>query len=329
VLDDATAAAVAAAFGLGVPRDAVADPSPDARGAMGEVTRLDTDRGAWAVKRLFAWARIDNVASDMRLQEAAAGAGLRLPTPVRSTSGDGVATIDGSRYRVYEWVELPALPVAPAAPALAAEIGRALGAIHALRLPASGAVTPWLTTRPPSNRWSELASRAAEAGAAWAADALAALPALRELESIADLGLGGAGGEAVLCHNDVGPGNVGAFDDGSIILLDWEHAGPQDPARELGYVVVGWCVDGGSVAVDAAAALVDGYRSKAALPTPGLEVFSGSACALLNFTAAQGNAALTSDDDDQRAFATGNVTRLLQHPVRRTQLEAILEAVER
>ena len=71
--------AVVARFSLGQPLGA---PAYVARGAMGEVWRLETTAGRWAVKWQFPWAPAEPVPADMAIQRAAADAGIPLPLPV-------------------------------------------------------------------------------------------------------------------------------------------------------------------------------------------------------------------------------------------------------
>jgi aminoglycoside phosphotransferase len=46
----------------------------------------------------------------------------------------------------------------------------------------------------------------------------------------------------VLSHNDVNPGNI-MYDGERLLLLDWEHAGPNDPYFDLAAIAVFVCMD--------------------------------------------------------------------------------------
>jgi Ser/Thr protein kinase RdoA (MazF antagonist) len=310
------------AFGLGTP---TGDACDVARGAMGQGVRVDTDRGSWAVKRLFPWASIANAEIDMTVQEAAARAGVPLPRPIRSVNGNAVEAVDGENYRVYEWIEIASLPSSPASLELAGAIGRTLATLHAMRLPAAQRVTPWLTTRPPQERWRALAEQSTAASAPWASALAGALPILRALEPIADRS---PVGDPILCHNDLGPGNVAHGSAGELIVLDWEHAGPQAPSQELGYVLVAWCTEGGSADAAVARTLASGYRQVTPFPeTPDIAMFAGVACSTLNFIAGQIHSALTSTDEHQRDFATANLSNLLERPLTTEMLQTLADAV--
>jgi aminoglycoside phosphotransferase (APT) family kinase protein len=47
---------------------------------------------------------------------------------------------------------------------------------------------------------------------------------------------------AVLSHNDVNPGNL-VYDGGNLLLLDWDHAGPNDPFYDLAAISVFLAMD--------------------------------------------------------------------------------------
>lgn len=322
-MDDVDVLAEACAvFGLGT----LGEARDVARGAMGQVMRVDTDRGSWAVKRLFPWANIANAETDMTIQEAAAIEGVPLPRPIRSVNGNAVEAVNGENYRVYEWIEIASLPSSPAGLELAGAIGQTLATLHAMRLPATQRVTPWLTTRPPQERWRALAEQSTAGPAPWASALAGALPILQALEPVADRS---PVGEPILCHNDLGPGNVAYGSAGELVVLDWEHAGPQAPSQELGYVLVAWCTAAGSADTAAAQALAVGYRQIAPFPEPpDIAMFAGVACSTLNFTAGQIHSALTSTDEGQRDFATANLSNLLERPLTTEMLQALADAVE-
>jgi hypothetical protein len=321
-MTDDIAGEVAAAFGLGAP---TGDAETVARGAMGEVSRLVTELGTWAVKRLFEWANTSNADTDVVLQEAARKAGVRLPAPVHSANGKVIESIQGDSYRVYEWIDIPGLPAAPASPDVAREIGRTLGIIHSLRVAADGPVTPWLTAYPPAERWDQVVAAAEAAKPEWSRLLSDALPAIRGLESVASCA---TQDDPILCHNDFGPGNIAVGPDSDIIVLDWEHAGAQDARQELGYVLAGWCIAGDGVSTDAARELFAGYASTTSVPPPlDVGMFAGVACANLNFTVGQAFSSLFATDDGQKRFANANVTNLLRHPLTVEALQAILDAI--
>ncbi len=98
------AADVARRFSLGT-RPRLSD-GPVARGKEGEVWRLDTDEGDWAVKVPFEHADEDAVRRSASFQEDACAAGVPTPLVCRTTDRHVFATIEGRQVRVYEWVDL-------------------------------------------------------------------------------------------------------------------------------------------------------------------------------------------------------------------------------
>ena len=72
------AAALSERFGVGTP---TAPLTPVDRGFTGQVWQLATETGRWAAKMLFEGADPAGAEQDVRLQEAALGAGLSLPRP--------------------------------------------------------------------------------------------------------------------------------------------------------------------------------------------------------------------------------------------------------
>jgi Ser/Thr protein kinase RdoA (MazF antagonist) len=280
---------------------------------MGEIWRLDTARGRWAVKWQFPWAPADPRPPDVAVQAAAARAGIPLPRPVTTTAGDAVVPIDGRHARVYPWVDTGPPLVPPAEPATAAQAGRLLGILHGLALPADGPIDPWYTTPPTTTAWDDLAGRAAAAGAPWAAGLAAARPLIAEL---VELAAAPPDGPAIVCHRDFSPGNVLPGPGGPLVVLDWEDSGPLPPRRELGAALLAWCrgdaeADGGP-RFDAATAtaMAGGYAATAGYrPRLDRGCFATAAAAHLNFLQVMAGQAL--DDPAHRRFAEGQLASLL------------------
>jgi aminoglycoside phosphotransferase (APT) family kinase protein len=312
---------LASRFGLGTPAGPM---TPVARGVMGRVWSLDTERGRWAVKSLFDWATVDGAETDVALQEAAAGAGVALPGPVRSPAGGVVETVARRRWRAYEWMELAPPPVVPVDPALAGAVGELLATLHRMALPAPAAISRWFTRQPPAERWSALLARADAEGAAWAPALAEAMPAIAELGRIA---AHPAQEPTVLCHCDLIPDNVRPGPDG-LVVLDWEHAGALPPGWELGYVLSAWCLapDGG-VDVDGACSLIRSYRQRSGMSRePALALFAAAASAWLDFAGGLVARALNGGDGEQGTFVLRNLRATLANPPARARLERLLDA---
>jgi Ser/Thr protein kinase RdoA (MazF antagonist) len=265
---DLSASSIAAAFGLGTPTGplvAVAGgPSAVHRSA-----RLATSRGRFAVKVLGRGHAHGVEASEVpvRLELAALAAGVPLPRPCLAVAtGAGVAEVAGPDrqpvlVRVHEWVE-GTTPAAPAPPWLAGQLGAALAAIHGLGLgPGEGdQVDPWYRAAHGAAHWRELAGRAERAGRGWAGCLRAALPLLAEVEAL----VAARAAEAVpllVTHCDLVPGNVLVSAGERPWIVDWDDAGPWNPAEEVAAAVVSWSSGARGVPDEGVAlALVEGYR---------------------------------------------------------------------
>jgi Ser/Thr protein kinase RdoA (MazF antagonist) len=286
------------------------------RGAMGEIWRLATSRGIWAVKWQFGWAPAPPHPADVPVQLAAAAAGIPLPRPVLTPAGEAVAQAGERHARVYEWVDLAPVTGVPAPGPVAAEAGRLLGVLHKLALRASEPDDPWYSRAPSAADWAALAERAGAAGMSWAGG----LAAARDL--IAGLTTRAAGpqpsGQRITCHRDFNPDNVipaaagGRPAGGHLVVLDWEECGPLDPSQELGYALFAWCTGQGQISTSAMTALLGGYT--AALgerPRLSPAMFTTAIAVHLNFLHVM--AAQAIEDPDHRDFAEQQVTGLLDH----------------
>src|SRR5262249_36956579 len=192
---------------------------------------------------------------DVALQQAAAGAGILLPAPVRSRSGAVVESICGHSWRAYEWIHSGPQLIAPVSAAITQEMGRILATIHRLGLPAPGRISPYRRSHRsggwiggagpvPGAEWRELAARARARHADWAPALTEAIPTLVDLGTI---GEGATPPPPVLCHNTLGPGSVrlgtlpreagggGAGNGrGGLVGVGWEQAGGVPPSRGVG-----------------------------------------------------------------------------------------------
>ena len=299
------AQSVAAAFGLGEPRR---PPVYVTRGAMGEVWRLETAASMWAVKALFEWDPPPPIPADVEVQLAAAGAGVRLPRPVLTTDGRAVVEVDGQRYRAYEWVDLEESLTVPVSVDRAREAGWILGTIHSLPVPPDSEVDSWYVRAPAADRWSTLVERAQVAEAAWVDGLQVRVELLTELGAFVDRA---ACGSPVVCHRDFDPSNVLPDKTGYLVTLDWENAGPLDPAAEVAFSLVAWTSAGGTADARAATALLDGYAGSAgAPPVLSRDSFNVAVATYLNFVAVMADQAL--EDSRHQSFAEQKVTGLLK-----------------
>src|SRR3954464_15946192 len=94
---------IAAAFELG---ELAAMTGPVARGVIGQIWRLDTDRGSWTQTEWFEQPDVDELAEGVAFQEAVNVRGVPTPTTVRTAYGDWRINLDGARVQLRGWGRL-------------------------------------------------------------------------------------------------------------------------------------------------------------------------------------------------------------------------------
>lgn len=114
-----------------------------ARGAMGEISRADTDIGAYAVKELFAWNPGTGAEREVAFTTRACAVGLRIPLEMRSGTGDLVVHVGSRRFRAYAWFDVGPALSPPVDPAVAGQVGRITAALHCLAERSSEELDPW------------------------------------------------------------------------------------------------------------------------------------------------------------------------------------------
>lgn len=242
-MNDREARRLAGAFALGAPRDGAV---PVARGEMGRVWRVDTDRGRHAVKELFYPLDEADARADVAFQQAALEAGLPMPRPITRPGGDVLLELERPgrgmvAFRVYEWVELAA-PSRPPAAGIAAGL---LARLHRLDRPAENQMDPWFSEPLGAEGWASLVDAVRVAVPAW-------------LEAFERLAPGAEAAEAIVrdarldrlplaelrrCHLDFNPENVLLDVAGQPVILDWENSGPAPYEQELAYAVLDFAAE--------------------------------------------------------------------------------------
>ena len=217
---------IAASYGCGPVAQLL---GPVARGEQGEVWRLETSSGSWAVKLLFEQPDLPGTRADAAYQDHVLRAGVPIPRVQRTVDGDVLARAGGSWVRVYEWVDVmePDPELDPAA------VGVLIAAIHRVRsLSQVRPVDPWYAEPVGADRWDELVA-SLQAHRAPFADALAEL---RD-ELVALEGLLAPPRDLQVCHRDLWADNVRGTSTGSLCVIDWENGGLADPNQELAIVL--------------------------------------------------------------------------------------------
>ncbi len=216
---------VADRFDLGV---AAGMTGPVARGVVGQIWRLETDRGSWAVKEWFEPPALDGLAEGVAFQEAAAAAGIPSPPTVRAPDGSWLAELDGTAVRVQAWVDLRKRDpmVDPA------RVGRLVGMLHRVPFEGREPIDNWYTEPVGADRWDALIGELDAARAPFARrlkslrDDLVALDALIVPPT-----------DVRTCHRDLWADNLRATTAGDLCLIDWEDCGLADPSKELALVL--------------------------------------------------------------------------------------------
>ena len=328
--DRSTLAGVLEAFDLG---EGTLSAGPVARGRLGEIWRLDSTTGSWAVKTRGAGGSDpeDEVDATAAFHEAAVSAGLPAPAVRRTRDGRLLAEVGGSRVGVLAWVDMagpdPALdPVA---------VGSVLAGLHgmpAARFPGPVAsagpweVRPWFHAPVGAAAWDQVIGRVVERGAPFAA----ALAAHRD-ELVALEGLLAPPVDLLWCHRDLFCDNVRATPDGGIVVFDFDNSGPCDPSWELAFVLTEYATDPAPThaVVDTARAkaLCDAYRSAGGpgrLTGPG--DFTMVAAVLGHIAELAATRWLDATDDAERSATAAWVAELTDRPLTRQVIDHLLDA---
>ncbi|MBU2669089.1 aminoglycoside phosphotransferase family protein [Actinoplanes bogorensis] len=188
-------------------------------GYANRMYRLDTDRGAFAVKELNLHdRRIPYRAGDVfRFERAAFAAGIPMPEPIEA--GDGIL--------VHRWVDGDKVPEEPVTAGYAYEIGEILARLHRLDV-------PWRSgedEEPVARDWAGLAERATATGQPWAGELTEQVGTFLAIAEF--VGTCERPGPVVLTHRDIQPWNLLASA-GRPVVLDWELSGLLDLSGELG-----------------------------------------------------------------------------------------------
>ena len=219
---------VADAFGLG---RAASLSDPVARGELGEIRRLETDRGVWAVKQeLEPW---DPSAAEPDAEHGGAfhlacwDAGVPCPQPVVGPAGRFAVEVGGERVRAYTWVDIadPDTGLDPVA------VGELLASLHAVHHHSAYSVDPWFEAPIGEREWKGVLKASRAAGAPYADRLAEVLPHLLEVESILT-----PMARVQTCHLDLWADNLRRTTGGDLCVIDFDNAGPADPSRELAMV---------------------------------------------------------------------------------------------
>jgi Ser/Thr protein kinase RdoA (MazF antagonist) len=296
-----------------------------ARGAMGEIFRVVTDAGRFAVKELFPWNEGLGVAEELEFTRRARAAGVRIPMEIVDPAGNAIVAVEGTRFRAYEWLDFEPAFRPPTDVSVARAVGQIAGRLHAIGKATDAAIDPWYTTPPGLHQLRELTHRAVGVGRPWAT---AFSAELMSLGALAEVARAPAAGRVLRCHRDLDPSNVRPLADGTLVVVDWEDVGPLAVDQELGCVLLSWCTDGRTVSSAAVAALLAGYAMFTGSPVEiSRSTFAVAAARYLNFLAAQAGTALDPQAPPAHAaFGEERVHELLRTPLRTGLLDELAAA---
>ncbi len=211
------------------------DLGPDARleveevrGEQGQVRRLVTARGTFALKESFGPVDADEAQRTAEFQVACHEAGTSCPRPLPDRKGRFLAVVDDLPIRVQTWVD-----VGDADPMIdTAVVGAALARLHSVVVPASEPPHWWGTDPVGRAEWRSLVKAAKAAGAPFASRLESLVPSLLAMEELLTPMAG-----VQWCHLDLWADNVRLTPDGQACVVDFDNAGPADPDRELAMVL--------------------------------------------------------------------------------------------
>jgi Ser/Thr protein kinase RdoA (MazF antagonist) len=216
---------IAEAYGLG--GDAMLS-GPVARGELGQIWRLESSQGAFAVKEWFEDFPENELLEGAAFQEAAEAARVPCPSVLRRRDGSILLDLAGTRTAVYEWVDLYDTDpnIDPA------NVGTLVATLHLVPYQGREPTDAWYTEPIGADRWDELVRELRGRRAPFAErlaeyrDELVALEALIVRPS-----------NVRTCHRDLWANNLRATPGGELCLIDWDNAGDADPDGELALIL--------------------------------------------------------------------------------------------
>jgi Ser/Thr protein kinase RdoA (MazF antagonist) len=311
MLSSADAGPVADEYGLG---PGAAMWGPVARGELGQIWRLESSRGAFAVKEWleeFPWDELEEGAA---FQEAASARGVPAPPVLRRRDGSLLLDLHGTTAAVYGWVDVNG----PDTALDAAAVGSLLAALH--RVPFDGRIPsdPWYTDPVGADRWDELIATLHSRRARFTELLAGYRDELVALESLM-----APPGALRACHRDLWADNLRATPAGGLCLIDWDNAGLADPNGEVALTLFEFCRGDPARARDLCAAYLEGggpgrVRTPAdfTMPIAQLSHIGERACRLW----------LEAEDDAARDHAASLVEEFAGDPLTGELIDDLLEA---
>lgn len=306
---EVTAEVVCSAFGLGTP---VELSGVVARGELGQVRRLVTEHGTWAVKEAFEPPDPTEVRVAGRFQRACSDAGVWCPRPMATAAGEYVLELAGEHVSVASWVDLDD-PDPGLDPAL---VGRVVAGLHQVPAPTSLRPHRWHTDPVGGRRWRSLVKASRSAGAPFADELAGLVPALVDAERLLT-----PMDPIQLCHADLWADNLRPTPGAGACVIDFDNTTPADPARELAMVLFEF----GGLDQARLRDLVGSYREAGGpARVARLEDFGMVVAQLNHIVARHVEGWVAARDAESRARAAAGVAEYLTAPPTRARLDGIL-----
>ena len=199
-----------------------------ARGEQGQVRRLVTARGVFALKETFGELDVDEAELTAAFQVRCHDAGVPCPRPL----ADGRRPLRRPRGRTAPPPADVGRRRRRGPDAGPRSVGTAVARLHGVVVPATETPHEWHTEPVGAAEWRALVKAARGAGAPFA-DRLAALvPDLLAMEELLTPMVG-----RQWCHLDLWADNLRGTPDGGVCVIDFDNAGPAEPTRELAMVL--------------------------------------------------------------------------------------------
>lgn len=290
---------------------------PVARGEVGQVWRLVTPEGVYAVKEPFESPQESATDDEATFQDLGTAAGVPAPRVVRTRDGRVLANVRGIAIRVYTWVDLRA----PDRHLGTTAVAGAIAALHRVRYVGTNGLHPWYTDPLGSTEWRSLVADLTVARAPFAdrfAERIDELIALERLITPPT--------DVQTCHRDLFADNVLATPTGDVCIIDWENSGLADPSQELAVALFEF----GGHDVERVRSLHDAYSERGgpgAVDRP--ESFSMAVAQLGHIGHISARRWLDDPDPTERDRNTRRVEEFLDDGITRSQIDLILDAIAR
>lgn len=314
---------VGEAFGLGAIRGAM---TPIRYEHMGRRWSLETERGRFMVSPVFDWIDDGQAEVSVDLIERARAAGVLAPVPVRTPEGGLVRRVVDQSWRVDRWMDLGPTPVRPVHSSVAHQVGELLATLHDVAprtdRPVEG---PWITRRPAEASWAALVHRARASKKPWA-DEFAALS--RTVSELSKVTPDAPAAPAIITNCDIVPEGVRFGPGGDLVVVHWDFAGPLTAEWELASVLLQWAMYS-ERNLEAARALMDGYRARSGGESPALTLrsFNVAITGWLNWAHNQACEAIDPRSEEKAEFAERALRETLDDPLTVAKLSSFLDGL--